>query len=161
MAISAKGFGPGQQFDLGRAVRQAQRSAELEIDLYLDGLMTAENEKAQLHFHGPVGAVQTGSHARADVLQNISAEDRGALTHALTALREAIENAQELQDGQRMELIEVAAECEQMSLTGIGNNTKLRGMLNVLATTIQTIGSAQPAYAALKLAVAPLGILLP
>jgi hypothetical protein len=144
-----------------RHAKKAERSAEIEIDLYLDGQMTSGNEKPQLHFHGPVGAVQTGAHSRADVLQNISAEDRGALTRALVELREAIENAHELHAAQRRELIEVAAECEQVSASGAGTIRNFAECSTSSLQPFQSIASAQPVYAALRAAVAPLGISLP
>ncbi|WP_144409301.1 hypothetical protein [Pseudoxanthomonas suwonensis] len=137
---------------------------DVEIDLYVDSLMNSpeqDSAQAQYNFYGSVGAVQTGANAQANVVQNLGADDRAALTESLTLIRDALQQASDLAETQRQELLEIAAECETQVVADSPNNTKLLTMLTILGTAVQSIASARPAYQALRTALFPLGITLP
>lgn len=137
---------------------------DVEIDLFVDALMNSPKQdpsQSQYNFYGSIGAVQTGANAQANVIQNLGVDDRAAITESLTLVRDALQQANDLAETQRKELLEIAAECETQLTADSPNNTKLLTMLTVLGTTVQSIASARPAYQALRTALLPLGITLP
>lgn len=140
---------------------------DIEVDLYVDSLSKHDEERASgtlmqhYNFYGIVGSVQTGANATANVIQNLGADDRAALSSAVQQVRDALSNTPTVGEQQRKELLEIADECVSQISASSPNNTKLLTMFNVLGTAIQSIAGAQPAYQALKVAVLPLGITLP
>ena len=150
---------------LDEACDDSRRKHDVEIDLYVDSLkISAEEQPSAMahsyHFYGTVGTVQTGAGATANVVQNLAAEDKQALLRALDQIKDAISSSQALL-AQREELIEIAEECITLMQAPQPNDSKLRAMFDVLATSVQAVASAQPAYQALKAALLPLGIMLP
>lgn len=146
------------------AQRHLVKKHDIEVDLYEDSLMSSSKDQSkspQYNFYGSVGAVQTGANSQANVVQNLGAADQAALVKALELTSEAIRNSGQLGDRQQKELLEIAAECESELRSSSPNNTRLLTMFNVLATSIQAVASAQPAYQALKVALLPLGVTLP
>lgn len=138
---------------------------DVEIDLYVDSLrLTSESTApvaASYNFYGNVGAVQTGPHAVANTVQNLGAEDVAALRSAIEQVRDAIASAATIPDKQRAELLEIATEAHEQLSRPERNGTRMLATLNILATAVQGIASAQPAYAAIKAALLPLGVTLP
>ena len=138
-----------------------------EVDIYVDSLLTAQNSNGATslsgtyNFYGPVGAVQTGAGAVANVVQSLSNEDRASLSAALAQVKAALDASSSIPEVQRAELTGIVIECGREVEAGNPNSTKLMALLMVLGTTIQTIANARPAYEALKAAVLPLGINLP
>lgn len=150
---------------LDEACEDSRRKHDVEIDLYVDSLKISAGAQPSAmahsyHFYGTVGTVQTGPGATANVVQNLAAEDKQALLGALDQIKDAISSSQDLL-AQQQELIEIAKECTTLIQAPQPNNSKLRAMFDVLATSVQTLASAQPAYQALKAALVPLGIMLP
>jgi hypothetical protein len=138
---------------------------DVEIDLYIDTLQGTDGpaemtNSPTYNFYGNVGAVQTGAHAIANTVQNLGGEDRKALAEALTKVHEALA-ASSIHEQQKSELIELATEAQAQLASSSPNNTKLMSIFNVLATSVQAVSSAQPAYQALKAALLPLGVTLP
>lgn len=149
---------------LADAKEHVTKKHDIEIDLYGDSLKDGEMDRestAQYNFYGSVGAVQTGASSSANVVQNISASDQAAMVRALCLAREAIRGSDDFGDVKRNELLQIVDECESELGSGSPNNTKLLTMFMVVATSIQTIASAQPAYQGLKAALLPLGVTLP
>lgn len=138
-----------------------------EVDIYVDSLLTAQNSSGATslpgtyNFYGPVGAVQTGVGAVANVVQTLSNADRASLRDALNQVKVALDASCSIPEVQRTELTGIAVECKREVEASNPNSTKLMALLVVLGTTIQTIANARPAYEALKAAVLPLGINLP
>ena len=138
-----------------------------EVDVYVDSLLTARNSSGATslsgtyNFYGPVGAVQTGASAVANVVQTLSNEDRASLRTALAQVNAALDASSSIPEVKRAELTSIAIECRHEVDASNPNSMKLMALLVVLGTTIQTIASARPAYEALKAAVLPLGINLP
>lgn len=137
----------------------------IEIDLYVDDLRKPSLEESAspqhtYNFYGAVGAVQTGPGAQASVVQNLGTDEKQGILLALVEVRKAIEAAHEL-GSQQSELVEITEECTTLMKADSPNNSKLRAMFDVLASSIQTVASARPAYEAMKAALLPLGITLP
>ena len=155
-----------QRLTLDEAASDILSKHNVEIDLYADDLrrLPAESESTSLkhtyNFYGAVGTVQTGAGAQANVVQNLGTDEKQAILLALAEVRKAIEAAHEL-GTQQGELIEITEECATLTRADSPNNSKLRAMFDVLASSIQTVASARPAYEAMKAALLPLGITLP
>ena len=140
---------------------------EVEIDLYIDTLKsgsvgTNNNPISNYNFQGStIGAVQTGPMALANVVQNLGMEDRNAIKQALDLTRSAIASTDKILHTQKNELVEIVDEAKNELDQKNPNNTRITSLLQTIASTIQTIASAHPAYQALKSALIPLGITLP
>lgn len=165
LAEAASRFGGGMKVDLSESHELVRRKHEVEIDLYFDSLglskPTGEPVATNYNFYGNVGAFQTGAQSVANVVQNLATAEREALDSAVQQVADALASATSLPERQRTELAEIAADCRLQLQNTTPNNTKLLTMFNVLATAVQGIASAQPAYLALKLALLPLGVTLP
>lgn len=139
----------------------------VEIDLYVDSLIASKSgapgafTSQNYNFHGNVGSVQTGSNSTANVVQNLGATELASLSSALEQTVQAIQDMSRPGEQQWAELLEIAVACRTEMNSSTPNNTRVRDMFHVLGTSIQSIASAQPAYQALKLALLPLGIILP
>jgi len=147
---------------LADVAAETRHKHELEVDLYVDSLAPAA-APAHLpvyNFYGAVGAVQTGAASVAHVVQNLNAGDKASLVAALDEVKTAFATAP-APPPNRDELIEIADECVAEVQSASPNNSRLRGMFDVLSSSVQAIASAPGAYQALKVALVPLGILLP
>lgn len=158
-------FHRSPEFDLTRTGRHLVAKHEVEIDIYEDSLMGDNGDSSssapQYHFYGNVGAVQTGANASANIIQNLDASEKAALVEALRMARDAVGAPAELEELKRKELVAIADDCITELGSSSPNNTRLLPLFVVLATALQAISSAQPAYLALKTALLPLGIPLP
>jgi len=138
-----------------------------EIDLYVDSLKYSpkqsenSNESSVFHFYGNIGTVQTGMNAHANIIQNLSLDDKSKLESALTFLNESLVKIEEFSAVQKEEITEIVNDALNEIEKQKPNNMKLSTMLTSVGMTIQTVASAQPAYQALKVALLPLGITLP
>lgn len=157
-----------EQVNMVEARNHAISKYEMEIDLYIDTLkeqtestQSASGTGYNLHFHGSVGSVQTGSGAHANVVQNLGGEEQEAIQQALTLASDAIQAATDITDTKKSELIKIAIQAKNELEKETPNSTMLQSMFVTIGTTIQTLASAKPAYQALKGALIPLGIVLP
>ncbi len=151
---------------LTSAIDQAVARQEIEIDLYVDSLTNGRSSEAKVvhhtyTFNGNVGSVQTGANSQATVFQALNGDQRIALNDAIEQVKSAIKGSVEMPERQRAELLEIAEDCQTQMNADAPNNTKLFNGFVVLATAIQAVASAQPAYQVLRLALMPLGIALP
>lgn len=126
-----------------------------------EGRRGSSRSASMYHFHSPVGVVQTGPGATASVVQALGAEDREALLHALRVVGEALSAVKELPGSSKEEVLQLVEEGRTEIQKARPNGMRLGAVLSAVATAIQTAGSLQPAYQALKTALLPLGILLP
>lgn len=138
--------------------------AEIELDM-LSPMREVPGTGGQpqtiLHFHQPVGAVQTGAGAIANVVQNLGHQDRQRLISAIDGMKEAIAALREPAARPKSELVELLEEGRAELEKANPNALRIGSVLFGAATAIQTIASLQPAYQALKAALAPLGVQLP
>ncbi len=138
--------------------------AEIELDM-LSAMRQVPGAGGQpptiLHFHQPVGAVQTGAGAIANVVQNLGHQDRQRLISAIEGMKEAIATSTEPVARPKAELVDLLEEGRAELEKPTPNALRIGAVLFGVATAIQTVASLQPAYQALKAALAPLGVQLP
>jgi len=103
-----------------------------------------------INYNGTIGAVQTGAGATANVQQQWIAGDTSNLRAALADLRVALERAQEIELSLRAVVINdidlTAAELQRDQ----PNKGRLLRWLGGIGDVVGTVGSVQPAYAAVK-----------
>lgn len=126
-----------------------------------EGRRGSTRAASMFHFHSPVGVVQTGPGATASVVQALGAEHRGALLHALRLVGEALSAMKELPGSSKEEVLELVEEGRTEIQKPRPNGIRLGAVLSAVAAAIQTAGSLQPAYQALKTVLVRLGIPLP
>lgn len=131
---------------------------DIEAQFYVDSLKTPAPSAGHAHvmnFNGPVGAVQTGEYAVAHV--SFSATDSQRLVEAIEALRRAIESNTEMSADQRASSLELSADVMAATRAKTPNSAKMRGLLNGLAQTVQTVASLQEAWGAVTDAATAMG----
>ncbi len=149
---------------LPRMQQQAMDAVLVEIDFAILEATKAQPAGAQtgdFHFYGPVGAVQTGPGASALVQQQFGAAERETIGRALEAVEHALPAAKELGAQDRQQLMELVVEARQDLEKPQPNPHRIRGTLTTIATSIQTLGAAAPAYALVKGALALMGVHIP
>ncbi|MGH7325467.1 MAG: hypothetical protein ACREJ9_12595 [Candidatus Rokuibacteriota bacterium] len=156
----------GDDQRIRESVGRALRMIGSDIDLYAVNLKrTAEDQgragQPIYNFMGPVGAVQTGPYATATVVQQFGPAQREALSQALQALRARVEAIEAAAMPQKAELVELIDDARMEVKRDQPNRLRLTSALSGIAMTIQTVGAAPDAYAALKAAAAAVGITLP
>jgi hypothetical protein len=153
--------------NLNKAKAQTIARLDIEIDLYVDSLAISQSSKDaqpasnQYNFYGNIGAVQTGTSPTANIVQNLSFDDKRAIVDALVAVKDQLVHLQDVSESNRQELSEIIDECVGISKSVNPNSTKLLALLNLVGITVQSYASAQPAYNTLKTVLIPLGITLP
>lgn len=109
---------------------------------------------------GTIVALQTGANSTTNVQQQWGGGDSTELRAALTALRNALERAQDVEAAQRVDLIadvdSAVAELEQEN----PNKGRLLRCLGGVGAAVQTVASVQPAYAAVQSLARVLGLSL-
>lgn len=108
---------------------------------------------------GPVGAVQTGAYATAQV--HIDAAGGARLTEALEQLRAALPKAADMELDRREQGTELVGDLLTAARADKPNLPKLIGLLLALGTIVQTVASVRPAWDAVRLAANAIGIQLP
>lgn len=139
-----------------------QRSVELangDIGLFAHRLSLPANQAQHgggniIQVTGSVGAIQTGDWAVANVVQNIGEDERAVVARSLAAVREYL-NAN---PANQTELVEVVNDAGSELVKEKPNLTKLKSLMVGIAGTVQTIAAAQPAFQAVKAALAVLGL---
>ena len=164
-----RNIGIAEPKSLSSAWGHAMRKVYAEIDLFI--CLQPEKAKGKeeqveflknvIYVNSPVGFIQIGTGSTANVTQILGSQEQEALVLALDIIKKNVANMQELPNHSKEEIQELIEE----SLTEVKkpkpNVKRLQSILTGIATTIQTIGSLQPAYQTLKAALLPLGILLP
>lgn len=107
------------------------------------------------------GIYQTGQSSSATYSISLPKEDLHEIEKAINATREAIEQAVNLKSEERDQALELIADVEHEIKRDKPNSLKIRGALQGLAITVQTISAAPQAYQLLKGAAALLGLQLP
>jgi hypothetical protein len=153
--------GDDQSFRM--TVERWLRMIGADIDLYAVNLKRLAEQQGRpgqpiLNFLGPVGAVQTGAGAIANVVQDMGAGDREALSRALEAIRQALEVGKELVGARKAEVLELLEEGKRELAKERPNSVRLPGLLRDLATAVQTIPAAKEAYETLRALMTALGL---
>jgi hypothetical protein len=134
-----------------------------EIGLFIISLKKKEaKEEAPptvMNFYSPVGAVQTGPSATANITQNIDTEAKAAINAAFDMIITRLSEINELQ--QETELIELAEDGKMELSKSKPNALKIQNYILTIGTMIQTTAALKPAYELLKQGAAYLGFSLP
>ena len=154
---------------LSDAREQAFMKVDAEIDLFVLSLLRqtearegkTESSGQIFNFYSPIGAIQTGPSATANVVMNLSHLDREALREALERVKEGLSIVEDLPGHPKEEVLDLVEEAKTEVGKPRPNGMRLGSVLMAVGTAIQTVGSLQPAYQALKAALLPLGIPLP
>ena len=106
--------------EVERAIREPQGPSEYFSSLTVNNV-----------FHGPVGAVQNGADAVANVVQHIGAPANPELVALLAGLRARLG---EVPESQRVEVEEVVDDVAKEATKAKPNLLRIQGFLSVLAT---------------------------
>lgn len=162
-STSNLGFGAGVG-PLQDEAAALKREFEAKADLLMASLkqrVTSSPTAPIMHFHGAVGAVQTGAVASASVTQHIGQADLAAVKVALDRIADEIGASADLASDARGELAEVLKDVRDELAKPKPNSIRIRQLAMGVATSIQTSASLRPAYEALKAALLPIGVTLP
>lgn len=167
--VDNMGLGPGTYADaIGRARRIGLQRCYSDIDLYVLALkQEVESGSATtkgnlvLNFHGPVGAVQTGAGSTATVTQHLGDSEKDALLKALDLVERLLSAIEAAGGPPRVQLEEIVTDCRAEIAKPTPNRLKITSLAGGLATAIQTVAVAGPAYTALRSALSLVGIHLP
>ena len=162
-------IGIGMATSLSDVREQALMKVDAEIDLFVLSLLRqtearegkTESSGQIFNFYSPIGAIQTGPSATANVVMNLSHLDREALREALERVKEGLSIVEDLPGHPKEEVLDLVEEAKTEVGKPRPNGMRLGSVLMAVGTAIQTVGSLQPAYQALKAALLPLGIPLP
>jgi hypothetical protein len=100
-------------------------------------------------FHGPVGAVQTGHGAVANVVQQVSMPEIGVLLQSLHEVRDAVTAAASISEAKRAEALEVLQELEAQANRAKPNALSVSGLLSGLGGVAEGLANAPQAWATL------------
>jgi hypothetical protein len=145
------------------AIAQRER-IEAELALLMEKLRrqrAPQMGQPVFNFHAPVGAVQTGPGAVANVNQALAGPGLNKLTAALEQLTTALAAAADVDPDTRSDITAVVTDVRAEIQKPRPNVAKITGLAYGLATTIQTIASLAPAYHVVKAAFSSVGIVLP
>jgi hypothetical protein len=147
---------------LEEACQRELRRYEAEVEHYvasLDAAVARGTPPASTYvIHGNVGALVTGAGAVTNIVQNIGASEREALSKALEMVRQVLATAPELAQQDRTELAEFVDEVETELSRERPNTRRLTVTLQSLAAAVQGIANGPGAYEALRAAAAAIGI---
>lgn len=149
---------------LDQARELSLRALDAEIDLAIASAKrrtSDERREVVYQFYAPVAAVVSGMGASASVVQNIGFSEKEGLSRALDAVNEAVNASTDMDDQQKTDLAELVQDARRELNKPKPNGWKLVSVLQGIGGAIQTIGSAQPAYDALKAIATVIGIQLP
>lgn len=154
------GLGNMRSIDIWRD-RAYERVAS-EIDLSLLSASRAEAAGSSVvNIYQPFGIIQTGSGSTAAFNQLYGPSEREKLSAALDSAHEALKASHELAKADVDSVVEVIKDAKIEVALEKPNLARLRGSLMAIATTVQALGSAAPAYQLLKAAAALVGVTLP
>lgn len=138
-----------------------------EIDLFVHALRRQQEVKVGgeaptvFNIYSPVGSIQTGSYATANVSQNLDADVRAELSKALSQISTMLAGSNIVLQQPKAEIVELVDDGQKELKKNSPNLTKLRSLLSAVGSAIQTVPSMKPAYETLKQALTFLGISLP
>jgi hypothetical protein len=112
---------------------------------YLQSPVSDNQSPAIFNFYSPVGAVQTGPSATANVVQTINPSDKETLLKALETVKRGLVDIDALPAHPKKEIIELVDEAHVEVNKSTPNGTRLGSILQGIATAIQTaVAYSQP-----------------
>lgn len=109
-------------------------------------------------FNGPVGAVQTGANAVANVSQSWSGENVANVVKALAEFKALLQTAPGLDTDLRTDLLKDVESASTELAAPTPNAGRLTRWLGGVGTAVQTVGALQPAWDAVKVGLRALGL---
>jgi hypothetical protein len=152
------------RFDERKA--HAIRKVYSEVDLFVAGLeqaaRVAQNGGAtHVNIYGSqVGILQTGASSTASMTVHLDSTSKQEITKALNTVEKALGEAAHV-PFDRGEISEMIRESQSELDKPRPNVSRLRSLMQGVATSIQTVASLRPAYDAIKGGLALLGVTLP
>ena len=151
---------------LSNSIAELSKAALERIYTEIDYAMLKHSESSEsspsvVNIYQSYGIVQTGSSSSAALEIKIGAEERVELEKALYAVKQIFEQINLIGESERNEALELVSDVENEIQRGKPNVSRIRGALQGLATSIQTIAAAKQAYQLLKGAASLFGLQLP
>jgi len=153
--------------ELDAARNAALAKVGTEIDLFVHSLRKkADVQKNNamstiFNVYSPVGSIQIGDNAIANVSQSVDTDTKHQIISALEQINDILDHPDVDTALPKGELIEVVEESRKELQKEKPNVTRLRSLLTTVGTSIQVISSMKPAYDTLKQAMTFLGVSLP
>ena len=144
-----------------RAVAVARVSSEIDFAV-AQATATPEaaaSPAAPVTIYQSYGIVQTGPGSTANMSIRVGTEERHAVETAMVAVEQVFEDAED--NGEKRAAVELVQDVRRELDREEPNPHHIRGALQGIGTTIQTMGSAGGAYQLLKGAAALFGLALP
>jgi len=135
--------------------------AEIEVNITSMLRAHAASGGTVVNVTGTVGAVLTGAGASAVVNQSIAPGDFERLRTSLLEVRDLLLASSNLTPQIRDDLPDLVDEAVAELENPNPNLTRVRAVAGAVATSLQTVGALQPAYALLRVALMPFGVTLP
>lgn len=120
--------------------------------------MNSQGQPPVMVFNGPVGAVQTGANATAHVQQNWELANSEALVDALQKLRLSVTDEAQLDSNMKDDLVQRIDQTQLELKAEKPSKARLLAYLAGIGAVVQTVGSAQPAFEAVRAAAQALGL---
>jgi hypothetical protein len=140
----------------------AYERAASEIDLTLVNVGRVEARGGTVvNIYQPSGIVQTGIGSTATWTQNLGASERDTVRRALKAAEQALQGSVGDSNEEMRPVLEVIQDAKAEMDRNQPNVPRLQGAFMTIATTVQALGSAAPAYQLLRGAAALFGVTLP
>lgn len=143
---------PLQQAAIANALRQHFWTLE-HVPVKKDA-----SPQATMTFNGPVGAVQTGSHAVANVSQQWNADTVTAAIDQLNRFRELLEREADIEPSLRPELVRDIDNAKAELALEKPSAGRVSRWLGGVGAAIQTVGALQPAWEMVRSAIRALGV---
>jgi len=138
----------------------AHVAAEIDMALLNVGRVEAAGGTV-INIYQPSGVVQTGAGAVTTWTQHFGPSEREAVGRALDAVQKTLQSSVESPNVDTTQVLEVITDAKTELSREHPNRSRLQGAFMTIATTVQALGSAAPAYQLLKGAAALVGVTLP
>ncbi|HUT30052.1 MAG TPA: hypothetical protein VMX13_09695 [Sedimentisphaerales bacterium] len=149
-----------------KSAEELRRSAAVRICNEIDYTAlrqstSSQRESGVVNIYQSYGIVQTGDRSSASININIGSEEIHEIEKALESVKQALEESRSLSPDRRSETLELVSDVTNEIKRPKPNSLRIRGALQAIASTVQTMAAASEAYQLLKGAASMLGLHLP
>jgi hypothetical protein len=167
-ALTLANLGPreAQATNFFNRATSARMRILTEVDLFARSLERQASESYErpgttIINYAPVGSIQTGANAHAEIAQHFGDHDRRAIVDTLERIEGDLRAAKDLTGDSAIEISEVVAEVRNEVEKSKPNRFLLLPKLQALAASIEAVKSLAGGYQILKAILAAHGITLP
>jgi hypothetical protein len=151
---------------VGKSAEELQTAAIVRICTEIDYAAlkqstSSESESGVVNIYQSYGIVQTGDGSSASLNIALGSEEVHEIEKALESVKQALEQSPSLSSDRRSQALELVSDVTNEIKRQKPNAFRIRGALQGIASTIQTMAAAPQAYQLLKGAAALLGLQLP